>query len=122
MSFDAPGGEHSIWSNDPALPIHPAPQPEKVKHFFIVCNICRRDMVGVRYCCLECPTYDECEVCEAKPLQEKVHSRENPEHSLIKVPDSCISDFAKRRDVTYRQGGIAVAAMLSSRSGRDATS
>ena len=60
-------------------------------HEGVNCDSCgKENITGIRYKCMECPNYDMCESCMAKPREQpelhsvsKVHTNE---HMILKVP------------------------------------
>ncbi|KAI0639950.1 hypothetical protein C8Q77DRAFT_1164747 [Trametes polyzona] len=51
-------------------------------HKNIVCDVCRREIVGVRNKCLDCPDYDLCQACLTTPT---LRSQHHPEHQFFGI-------------------------------------
>ena len=81
----APLEEEEV-SQEPVKEEKPVEAPEEMKaekhrpsHFGVVCDICRSEIVGVRYKCGHCQDFDLCEGCEST---EHTHP---PNHLFIKI-------------------------------------
>lgn len=55
--------------------------PDKIEedHPFVSCGICRINITGIRFKCIDCPDYDLCGICE-------INNRHS-EHLLIRFID-----------------------------------
>ncbi|KAH9920249.1 uncharacterized protein BXZ73DRAFT_104766 [Epithele typhae] len=49
----------------------------RLVHKNVICDVCDREVVGVRHKCLDCPDYDMCENCISKPSLRSQHHLEH---------------------------------------------
>lgn len=54
--------------------------PARLEVHHVICDNCKKPVIGVRYKCAECPKYDHCAGCEALPIS--VHP---PAHVMLKI-------------------------------------
>ncbi|KAH9858338.1 hypothetical protein C2E23DRAFT_803657 [Lenzites betulinus] len=59
--------------NNAPISVQPPPPPALPVHKNILCDICNREIVGVRNKCLDCPDYDLCQVCLMTPSLRSQH-------------------------------------------------
>lgn len=70
-------------------------------HPGVICDVCRNEIVGVRYKCTVCTDYDLCEKCEKLPgASSRSHAADHP---LIKLRDSLTYMYIIR--ATRNDGG-----------------
>ncbi|KDE07399.1 hypothetical protein MVLG_02266 [Microbotryum lychnidis-dioicae p1A1 Lamole] len=83
------GVEHSRYmlNGDNSFLTSPTtPSSSIVRHEGVVCFGCSQDIVGPRYSCSVCPSFDLCTQCEANDLViELSQGRHIPDHILLKI-------------------------------------
>ena len=68
-----------------AIPVQQSPAVENAArpvHRNIICDVCNRQIIGVRHKCLDCPDYDLCEECISTASLRSQHS---PHHQFFAI-------------------------------------
>jgi Ankyrin repeats (3 copies)/Zinc finger, ZZ type/Ankyrin repeat len=64
---------------------------EKLSHGPVICDDCRKPLIGIRYRCMECNDYDLCVDCYSKPTR-MTHNTSETTHEFLPIPsDAWIS-------------------------------
>lgn len=88
-SEESDGGDEELKTEPPQAEASEA-KPTEVVHEGVVCDGCEMTpIVGIRFKCHECPDFDLCASCEARPNREKFRSLgHSVDHMLVKLRKS----------------------------------